>query len=93
LWQSYLGSSFGVVGSMLGVIRQRIGLPAAPFPEVAAPSAFEAGFKPLVMDQLQPDLEPAESLGPLEAPTPSVAFRRNFSSAVSNGYDLWCRFY
>ena len=45
------------------------------------------------MDQLQPDLEPAESLGPLEAPTPSVGFRRNFSSVMVNGYDMWNTFF
>ena len=93
MWQSYLGSSFSVMAALLNVVRQRIGLPPAPFDETPAPSVFSEDFKPLVMDQLQPDLEPAESLGPLEAPTPSVSFRRNFSSAITNGYDLWNTFF
>jgi hypothetical protein len=93
LWQNYLGSSFSLVSTLLNVVRQRVGLPPPPFEEVPAVSVFSDGFKPQMMDQLQPDLEPAESLGPLEAPTPSVGFRRNFSSAITNGYDLWNTFF
>ncbi len=90
MWQNYLGSSFGVVASMLNVIRQRIGLPPAPFQETPAASVFGSNFKPLLMDQPEKkELERAESLGPLEAPSPSIGFCRNFSSTFTNGYDLW----
>jgi len=41
------------------------------------------------MDQIPSDMETSESLGPLESPTPSLTFRRNFSSFISNGYDIW----
>ncbi len=89
VWQNYMGSSFSVVSSFLSVVRQRIGLPPSPFVETASPSVFNSTFKPQIKDQRPPDLEPSESLGPLEAPTPSVGFRRNFSSLITNGYDLW----
>ena len=74
---------------MLNVIRQRIGLAPAPVQDLPSPSVFDPSFKPLTMEQIQPELEPAESLGPLEAPTPSASFRRNFSTHFTNGYDLW----
>lgn len=89
IWQNYLGSSHGIVTSLLNVVRQRIGLPPGPVQDSPSPSVFNATFRPLQMDQLLPDAEMSESLGPLESPTPSIAFRRNFSSMITNGYDFW----
>lgn len=41
------------------------------------------------MDHLISDTETSESLGPIESPSPSLSFRRNFSASITNGYDIW----
>lgn len=88
VWQSYLGSGPAVAASLLNVIRSRLGIPAAPITEEPSPSVFNGSFTPLVMDSLPPDMEPGESLGPLEPPMASATFRRNFSMLLIKS-DLW----
>jgi hypothetical protein len=46
-------------------------------------------FTPLVLEELPPDLEPEESLGPLEAPSPSPVFRRNYSTSLLLTSHTW----
>jgi hypothetical protein len=43
----------------------------------------------LLLDELPPDLEPEESLGPLEAPTPSPSYRRNYSTPLLLAGETW----
>lgn len=88
LWQNYLGSGPAAMSSILNLVRTRAGLPPAPVQEEPSKSIFSEGFKPLHMDSLPMDLEPGESLGPLEPPLPSPVFRRNYTFMI-NSRSLW----
>ena len=87
--QTYLSSPSAVLSSLLGAIRQRLTIPALPWPDTPSPSVFPASFSPRLMEHLPLDVEPAESLGPLEPPSPSPAFKRNFSSLLSHSQTAW----
>ena len=90
IWMNYLGSGTNVLLSVLNNLRSRIGLPAAPFKDTPSPQIFDESNPPLMMDQLPSmDMDPGESLGPLEPPNPSPKFRRNFSSMAVDSYDHW----
>ena len=84
LWQNYLGSGPALMSAILNTLRWRIGIPAAPVKEEKPPSVFNKTLTESVM----PEQEPQEFLGPLEPPTASSTFRRNFSSLI-NGGDDW----
>ena len=88
VWQNYFGSAPAVMKSILNLVRTRIGLPASPMLDEPSEEIFNENFKPLHMDALASDMEPTESLGPLEPPRPSPSFRRNFTFLI-NKHDLW----
>ena len=72
----------------MNLIRTRTGLPPAPTNEEPSIEIFDDNNKPLHMDTLPLDMEPGESLGPLEPPMPSKGFRRNFTFMIQS-QDLW----
>ena len=88
IWQTYFGSAPAVMKSILNLVRTRIGLPASPMVDEPSEEIFNENFKPLLMEALASDMEPTESLGPLEPPRPSPSFRRNFTFTI-NQHDLW----
>ena len=68
IWQTYLGSSFSVILTLLNTIRNRLGLPAAPFIDTDSPQVFNSTFKPIIMDHHKmklPSPEEQEFLGPV----------------------------
>lgn len=87
--ETYLSSPENVMKAVLGVMRQRLTIPALPFIDTPSPSVFNKTFTPLLMDHLPADVEPDESLGPLEPPFPSPSFKRNYSTILSHAAHSW----
>jgi len=46
-------------------------------------------IQPLKMDNVVPETEAEESLGPMEPPYPSPQFRRNYSLFLTQGFEMW----
>lgn len=46
-------------------------------------------FKPLKSDAIISEPEAEESLGPLEPPYPSPAFKRNYTIMLIQGHEIW----
>lgn len=87
--ETYLSSPGNMIQSVLGVIRHRLSIPALPFLDTPSPSVFNKSFTPHLMDHLPADVEPDESLGPLEPPFPSPSFKRNYSTILSHSSHSW----
>jgi len=87
--QSYLSNTDKVINSLLGVLRHRLNIPALPWPDSPSPSVFNSTFNPRLMEHLPLDVEPDESLGPLEPAFPSPAFKRNYSLILSHSFHAW----
>jgi len=87
--ETYLSSAGNMFQSLLGVIRHRLAIPALPFVDTPSPSVFNTTFSPQLMDHLPADVEPDESLGPLEPPFPSPSFKRNYSTILSHSSHTW----
>ena len=70
IWQTYLGSSHTVMLTILNTIRNRLGIPTAPFLETPSLQVFNSTFKQQIMDPSKmklklPNPEEQESLGPI----------------------------
>lgn len=87
--QSYLSSPAAVMASLLAAVRHRLTIPALPWPDSPSPSVFNSSFSPRLMDHLPLDVEPDESLGPLEPAFPSPAFKRNYSTIMFHSSHSW----
>jgi len=87
--ETYLSSAGNMFQSLLGVVRHRLAIPALPFVDTPSPSVFNTSFSPQLMDHLPADVEPDESLGPLEPPFPSPSFKRNYSTILSHSSHTW----
>ncbi|KAG7294998.1 hypothetical protein JYU34_022594 [Plutella xylostella] len=89
LWERYLSSVQASIDTLLAVIRTRLNIPArAAVPAVGAP-AFNDSYSPPKLEPPTIDTEPEETLGPLEAPYPSPAYKRNYSLSLLHGYEMW----
>jgi len=86
---TYISSPVNMFQSILGVIRNRLTIPSLPFTDTPSPSVFNQSFTPLLMDHLPAEVEPDESLGPLEPPFPSPSFKRNYSTILSHSTHSW----
>ncbi|CAH2068640.1 unnamed protein product, partial [Iphiclides podalirius] len=89
LWERYLSSVQVSVDSLLAVIRTRLQIPARPAAPTFGAPAFNDSYSPPRVEPPAVDAEPEETLGPLEAPYPSPAYRRNYSLAMLHGYEMW----
>jgi len=87
--QSYLSSPRAIVESLLSVLHHRLWIPSPALPSTPSPSVFNSSFSRLVMSHLPLDVEPDESLGPLEPAAPSPSYKRNYSLTVSGSYHAW----
>ena len=68
IWQTYFGSSHNVMLTMLNAMRERLGLPPAPFESSKSPLVFNSSFKPQIMEHHKmklPNAEEQEFLGPI----------------------------
>lgn len=75
--------------SLLATVRARILLPPRAATPAAAPPAFNESYTPPRVEPPAPEQEPEETLGPLEAPYPSPAYRRNYSLQMVHAYETW----
>lgn len=89
LLETYFSSLNTILDSLLDLIRYRLSIPGIPFSDTPAPSVFNKTFTPLKMDHLPPEVEPDESLGPLEPPSPSPTFTRNYSNMLTEARYSW----
>jgi alpha-1,4-N-acetylglucosaminyltransferase EXTL3 len=56
---------------------------------VKAVSVFNSTFIPLKSDPPIMDVEPEESLGPIEPPYPSPQYRRNYTVFLTQRREAW----
>lgn len=90
IWERYFSSVQANVDTLVASLRDRLGIPPRPIPNVVAQSVFNASFVPLKADPPPVlDAEPDESLGPIEPPYPSPAFRRNYTTMLIQSRDAW----
>jgi alpha-1,4-N-acetylglucosaminyltransferase EXTL3 len=89
LWERYLSSVQASVDSLLATIRMRLNIPARPAVPVVGAPAFNESYFPPKLEPPAVETEPEETLGPLEAPYASPAYRRNYSIGLLHGYVLY----
>lgn len=88
IWERYLASVQTTLDTIIAVLRDRLNIPPLPTDTVPALSVFNDTFQPIQTTVIV-DAEPEESLGPLEPPYNSPAFRRNYSLSLTQGHELW----
>lgn len=89
IWERYLSSVQSTVDTIVANLRDRLGIPPKPVPSVKAVSVFNSTFIPLKSDPPVLDVEPEESLGPIEPPYPSPQFRRNYTVFLTQRREAW----
>ncbi|KAL4704835.1 hypothetical protein ACJJTC_001310 [Scirpophaga incertulas] len=89
LWERYLSSVQASVDSLLATVRMRLNIPPRPATSTVGVPAFNESYYPPKLEPPAVDTEPEETLGPLEAPYSSPAYRRNYSMGWLHGYELW----
>ncbi|XP_037948304.1 exostosin-3 [Teleopsis dalmanni] len=90
IWERYLSSVQATVDTIIASLRDRLGIPPRPVPPIVAQSVFNNTFIPLKSDPpVGMDTEPEESLGPIEPPYPSPAFRRNYTILRIQSREAW----
>lgn len=89
LWERYLSSVQASVDTILATIRTRLQIPARPAAPTVGPPAFNESYTPPRVEPPAVDTEPEETLGPLEAPYASPAYRRNYTVGLVHGYEMW----
>jgi len=89
LLETYFSSPRAILEALLDLMRYRLSIPGLPFSDSPAPSVFNKTFSPRLMDHLPPEVEPDETLGPLEPPSPSPSFTRNYSTMLTGASHAW----
>lgn len=90
IWERYLSSVQATVDTVIASLRDRLGIPPRPVPAVIAQNVFNSSFIPLKSEPpVSLDNEPEESLGPIEPPYPSPAFRRNYTILRIQSREAW----
>ncbi|XP_013195012.2 exostosin-3 [Amyelois transitella] len=89
IWERYLSSVQASVDSLLAVIRSRLNIPPRPAVSVVGAPGFNDSYNPPKSEPAPVDTEQDETLGPLEAPYPSPAYKRNYTIGLLHGYELW----
>lgn len=90
IWERYLSSVQATVDTIIASLRDRLSIPPRPVLPIVAQSVFNNTFIPLKSDPpVGLDTEPEESLGPIEPPYPSPAFRRNYTVLRMQSGEAW----
>ncbi|XP_020281923.1 exostosin-3 isoform X2 [Pseudomyrmex gracilis] len=89
IWERYMSTAQCVMDTTIAIVRDRLGIPPIPAPQTPSPSIFNESFVPLKSDTIIAEPEAEESLGPLEPPYPSPAFKRNYTTLLIQGHELW----
>ncbi|CAG9814496.1 unnamed protein product [Phaedon cochleariae] len=88
VWERYLASVQSTLDTIVAVLRDRLNIPALPADNFKAMSVFNETFQPIQVP-VASDAEQEESLGPLEPPFDSPAYRRNYSLSLVHGHAVW----
>lgn len=88
IWERYLASVQSTLDTIVAVLRDRLNIPPFPVDTVQAVSVFNETFQPIQV-LIGVEQEQEESLGPLEPPYNSPAFRRNYSAFLTQGHQIW----
>ncbi|XP_059487728.1 exostosin-3 [Neocloeon triangulifer] len=88
-WERYMGSVQALTDTVVAALRDRLLIPPLPAEQESSPSVFNSSFVPLKMDNVVPETEAEESLGPIEPPYPSPQYRRNYSLFLTQGFEMW----
>lgn len=89
IWERYLSSVQATVDTIIASLRDRLGIPPRPVQPIIAQNVFNSTFVPLKSDPPVLDAEPEESLGPIEPPYPSPAFKRNYTVLLTQSKEAW----
>lgn len=89
VWERYLSSVQATIDTIIASFRDRLGIPPRPVSQIIAQSIFNSTFTPLKSDPPIIDTEPEESLGPIEPPYPSPAYRRNYTALLIQSKEAW----
>lgn len=89
VWERYMSSVQATVDTIIANIRDRLGIPPRPVQPIIAQSVFNSSFTPLKSDPPVLDSEAEESLGPIEPPYSSPAFRRNYTAHILQSNEAW----
>ncbi|XP_023287673.1 exostosin-3 isoform X2 [Orussus abietinus] len=89
IWERYLSTAQGIVDTIIASVRDRLGIPPLPAPQTPSPSVFNESFIPLKTDTIIAEPDGEESLGPLEPPYSSPSFRRNYTTMLVHGHQIW----
>ena len=88
-FETYFGTTFSIINTVLAILRTRLSIPAHPIQDVPSPNVFNASTLPLILEGPEINQETDEVLGPLEPPFSSVKFKQNFTQHVS--YEVFSR--
>lgn len=83
-----MASVQSTLDTVVAVLRDRLNIPPLAIEPVTAISVFNETFQPILVP-VTGDVEQEESLGPLEPPYDSPAFRRNYSLSLTQGHEIW----
>lgn len=89
IWERYMGTAQGAMDTIIASIRDRLGIPPLPATQSSSTSVFNDTFIPLKAETIISEPEAEESLGPLEPPYPSPAFKRNYTTMFIHGHEIW----
>lgn len=90
LWEKYFSSVQANVDTIIASLRDRLGVPPKAISSVMVQSVFNESFVPLRSDPpILDNGEPEESLGPIEPPYPSPAYRRNYTAFLVQSREAW----
>ena len=81
-FEKYFGTTQSIIDTVLATVRTRLQIPAAPMRDEPSPSVFNSTFKPLKDDDVEPQAETEDILGPIEPPLASPKYLRNFSFSL-----------
>jgi len=87
IWQKHLATKKLVLSTALHMLRETLMLPSEAAPKTTTISAISGGGSPPLAEPVE--VEPAETLGPLEPPLPSLSFRRNISTIFLDSKHRW----
>lgn len=88
IWERYLASVQSTLDTVIAILRERLNIPPLPVETIPAISVFNDTFQP-IQTIITLDTDPEESLGPLEPPYNSPAFKRNFSLFLTQSHQIW----
>ncbi|XP_065217618.1 exostosin-3 [Planococcus citri] len=89
LYEKYFATGQNVLDTVIAVVRNRLLIPPSAILDAPNPSVFPDNFTVSKMDPPAPESEPEENLGPLEPPSSSMKFMRNYSSMLTQNYEIW----